>query len=129
VTGPVGLPATQPASGDTSTADLVEAIACRVVELLLEGPPTTPTGRLIDAAEVARRFSVDRGWVYQHADELHAVRLGDGPKARLRFDVAKVADALLTRSAPQEAPPARRGRRRSESTGGAAPLLPIRGEA
>ena len=42
--------------------------------------------RLLTAAEVAERLHVSRAYVYEHASELGALRLGDGPKAHLRFD-------------------------------------------
>ena len=74
--------------------ELVEAIAFRVVQLLDldRGPREDPD--LIDAAELARRFGMDRSWVYAHAAELGAVRLGEGPNARLRFDPARAREAL-----------------------------------
>lgn len=41
---------------------------------------------LVDAATLAVELGVSRDWVYEHAHELGALRLGSGPKARLRFD-------------------------------------------
>jgi hypothetical protein len=122
-----------PTAGETSTHDLVEAIARRVVELLLEGPPTSPTDTLIDAAEVARRFGVDRGWVYQHADELGAVRLGDGPRPRLRFQAEAVKATVTARTNGKRSRAADRPQRRRKSknrplaTASGCPLLPVRG--
>jgi hypothetical protein len=58
-----------------------ERIAARVVELLRHEPPP----RFVDAAALARILGVERDWVYSHAAELGAVRLG-GPRGRLRFD-------------------------------------------
>jgi hypothetical protein len=82
----------------------VEAIASRVAELLCEDTaPATP--RLIDAGEVARRFGLTRGWVYDHAAELGALRLGGGPRGRLRFDLAKVVEALTACSDGRESRP------------------------
>jgi hypothetical protein len=100
-----------------SEAD-IEAVAARVADLLRTGQASA---ELVDAAEIARRFGVSRDFVYDRADDLGAVRLGNGPKARLRFDPAKVAQTL--RKPPEQtAPkPRRRGTRRSSS------LLPIRG--
>jgi hypothetical protein len=80
------------------TPDAIEQIAQRVAELLRHGgaepeaPASTP--QLVSAAQLARRLGVTRAWVYEHASELGAVALGDGPKARLRFDPA-VAEAVL----------------------------------
>jgi hypothetical protein len=79
--------------------ELVEKVARRVVELL----EANSAGELETAAELARRFAVDRSWVYAHADELGVVRLGDGPRARLRFDPHKVGELLDRR---QLGPPA-----------------------
>ena len=42
--------------------------------------------RLVDAAELVAMFGIERSWVYAHAIELGAVKLGDGKKPRLRFD-------------------------------------------
>jgi hypothetical protein len=38
------------------------------------------------ARHVAAHYRVDVRFVYQHADELGCVRLGGGPRPRLRFD-------------------------------------------
>src|SRR4051812_40819680 len=51
---------------------------------------------LLDAAEIAQRCGVTRAWVYAHAAELGALRLGAGPRPRLRFDPAIVDVALRT---------------------------------
>jgi hypothetical protein len=83
-------------------AQLVDAIARRVVELL-EGsraradaarPTTDPEGACLTVSQVAARYRVSRSWVYAHQRELGAMRLGDGPRARLRFDPKVVADAI-----------------------------------
>jgi hypothetical protein len=66
---------------------LVEAVAQRVVDLLREEalmPLNVP--RLLTVAQVAREFGVSSDWVYANARHLGAIRMGSGPKARLRFD-------------------------------------------
>lgn len=99
-----------------SDAD-IEAVATRVAALLRTDESTA---ELVDAAEIARQFGVSRDFVYDHADDLGAVRLGNSPKARLRFDPAKVGRAL--RKPPKRAASqSRRRRTRSSSS-----LLPIR---
>ena len=50
---------------------------------------------LVDARTLAAEFGVARDWVYANADRLGAVRLGDGPRARLRFDVARARERLV----------------------------------
>lgn len=89
---------------------------------------------LVDATAIARQLRVDRSWVYAHADELGAVRLGDGPRPRLRFDPAKATAAMTARQTSERSPrPAERaaaslpGRRRRRAPGSGAQLLPIRG--
>jgi len=69
-------------------AATIRAIAREVARL------SVPGGGLLTASEVALAFNVTRGWVYAHADELGAIRLGDGPRPRLRFEPAVVTRAL-----------------------------------
>lgn len=66
-----------------------ERIAARVAELLRREPPP----RFVDAAALARLLSVERDWVYEHAAELGAIRLG-GVSGRLRFDRRAVCEWL-----------------------------------
>ncbi|HEX6687376.1 MAG TPA: hypothetical protein VF085_01775 [Solirubrobacterales bacterium] len=100
-----------------SDAD-IEAVATRVADLLRTGAQTNT--ELVDATKIAQRFGVSRDFVYDHADDLGAVRLGNGPKARLRFDPAKVGRAL--RKPPEKAASQPRRRRTRSSSS----LLPIR---
>lgn len=99
-----------------SEAD-IEAVALRVATLLQERPGQT---ELVDAAEIARRFGVSRDFVYDHADDLGVVRLGEGPRARLRFDPERVRRQLgsIATPLPPKARPSRRNKRA---------LLPVRG--
>ena len=107
----------------------VEAIARRVVEILEQRG--LQQRELVDAAELARRFGIERSWVYSHAIELGAVKLGGGPKPRLRFD-PQIAARVLRRVGEETAadPPARSGERAgqpSASRESGVRLLPIRG--
>jgi len=105
----------------------IEAIARRVVELLEKRG--LQNRELVDAAELARRLGIERSWVYSHAIELRAVKLGGGAKPRLRFD-PEVAARVLRRvgEVPAADPPARSGKRASQPRGseGRVALLPIR---
>ena len=56
-------------------------------------PPAVDAGRLLSAAELAERLGVARSYVYAHAVELGAVRIGSGAKPRLRFDPQTAGDA------------------------------------
>lgn len=57
---------------------------------------------LVDASTVAARLGVARSYVYEHADELGAIRLGSGPRARLRFDLDDVRRRLNSCSVGSE---------------------------
>ncbi|MBX5443242.1 MAG: helix-turn-helix domain-containing protein [Solirubrobacteraceae bacterium] len=76
----------------------VEAVARRVLELLdsedSNSARTRTEASLLTVAELAARYGVSRSWVYAHQRELGAMRLGSGPRARLRFDSKVVADAI-----------------------------------
>jgi hypothetical protein len=116
------------ASGTQVDQGLVEAIALRVVELLDDdGRSARADADLIDATELARRLGMERSWVYSHAAELGAVRLGSGPNARLRFDPERATKVLnpvgepSVQTEPERRPPQRRSRRRR------GPLLPVKG--
>ena len=112
----------------------IEQIAQRVAELLAGGtvPVTAPAG-LVDAGTVARHFGLTRGWVYEHAGELGAIRLGDGPKARMRFDLAAVeavlehghSQGVEVKASPRAPTSGRRPRDPRRPAGADASLLPI----
>jgi hypothetical protein len=108
----------------------IEAIARRVVELLEKRG--LQNRELVDAAELARWLGIERSWVYSHAIELGAVKLGGGAKPRLRFD-PEVAARVLRRvgERPAADPPARSGKRAGQPprrAGSEVPLLSIRGQ-
>jgi hypothetical protein len=95
--------------------DDIEAVAARVAELLRDQPGRSD--RLVDAATLARTLNVDRDWVYANARRLGAIRLGDGPKARLRFDVARARETLAAPGSGDQAPPDEPRRRRGRPRG------------
>jgi hypothetical protein len=85
------------ADGLRLAPESIEALACRLAELLR--PDDRQAGapqRLISAATVAEWWGVDRRWVYDHADQLGARRLGAGKRPRLRFDPDDVAERIGT---------------------------------
>jgi hypothetical protein len=97
----------------TLDPDDIESIAARLAELLREQMPTG--SRLADAAEVARELGVDRDWVYAHAEELGATRLG-GDRGRLRFDLVRIRRDLACPAGAKSRPAtARRPRRQPPS--------------
>jgi hypothetical protein len=110
-------------------APTIEGIARRVVELLERRG--LQQRELVDATELARRFGIERSWVYSHAIELGAVKLGEGPKPRLRFD-PQIAARVLRKvgGEPAADPPARSGERAGQPPRrgrGEVRLLPIHG--
>lgn len=119
---------------DPPTMDeLVERVALRVVELLDERPMTAP--RVVDPAGLAQILGVSRGTIYEHAKSLGAIRIGNGPKAAMRFDVEKAMTAWTARcagsSSQEPATPAtapRRAGRPRRTPGTGVELLPIRGQ-
>jgi hypothetical protein len=94
----------------------VDAIARRVVELIHTDDQADIGRRFVDAATLAGELGVERSWVYEHARELHAIRLGSGPRARLRFNPPAVR-AVLDRQAP-DLPPATANAGRPTSASG-----------
>ena len=77
-----------PALIDEIADRLGDVIVRRVVEVIrAEGiiSQAKTTTSWLDAKEVAEALGVERDWVYEHADELGASRLGTGPRPRLRF--------------------------------------------
>ncbi len=118
------------------TPDAIEQIAQRVAELLRDDRPDVrspePARRLLDAARLARLLGVTRQWVYEHANELGAVRLGDGSRPRLRFDPAVATQVLERRrrgGLPDAPPPSSPGVGRPRRRRTSVPLLPVAGPA
>ena len=70
----------------------VEAVARRTVELLNGAGPST--FKLVGARELAGRLGVSVDYVYGHAAQLGAVRLGGGQRPRIRFDLETARRAL-----------------------------------
>jgi hypothetical protein len=92
--------------------------------------------RLLTVAELADWLAVERSFVYEHAAELGALRLGTGPRARLRFDLDEVRQRLaggtscsVGKQSEPENPTSRAAAstRRRRPMGTSVQLLPIRG--
>jgi hypothetical protein len=106
----------------------IEQIAQRVAELLKHHQPHP--ANLIDANELARRTGLSRAWIYENAELLGAIRIGTGPKPRLRFDPDALGAATLAgpTKQPQPDPPAKPRRRPRQPPTSDVELLPIRGQ-
>jgi hypothetical protein len=120
------MAAPEPFQLDPSVIDeiaerLSDAIVARVLEAfkaerIIAHAPSATTW--LDANEVARRLGVSRDWVYEHAGELGASRIGSGTRPRLRFP-PQVLDSRADRTGPPKT--AREPAKRSKPRG----LIPI----
>ena len=93
-------PTIEPAVADRVLTDgdveaIAEATAARLAEIVSASPGTFA---LVDARQLARDLGVSLDYVYAHATELGAMRLGSGPKARIRFDLDRARQALEARA-------------------------------
>lgn len=108
----------------------IDAVAERVAELLEhQAVESKQPGELVDAAAVARLLRVSRATVYAKADELGAVRLGNGKKPRLRFDPSRLPRPGSGDGSRNQPLRRARPRARKPSRDGDIELLPIRGPA
>jgi hypothetical protein len=114
------------AFGHRDIRAIAEALADVLAERGLVMPASSASpARVLDAAHVAELLGRDRQWVYAHAGELGAFRYGDGPKARMGFDLVAVERWKRQRQIRDTSPPRRRERRRSNGLEvGAARLIP-----
>jgi hypothetical protein len=89
----------------------VEQVAGRVAQLLRrqqqqeQSHASEPAG-MLTVSELAQHLHLNRAWVYEHADELGAIRVGNGPKARIRFDLHTAKGALQQHHVGREPEPA-----------------------
>jgi hypothetical protein len=113
--------------------DLLDLLADRLADRLASRLELTtkPREALVNADEVARMVGRKRSWVYDHAGDLGAVRLGSGSRPRLGFYPARVTEYLQSVanpppiSLPKPAPPRRRPRPGYTAAG--VKLLTVRG--
>ena len=80
---------------DGDVEAIAEATATRLAEIVSATPGTFA---LVDARQLARDLGVSLDYVYAHATELGAMRLGSGPKARIRFDLDRARQAIEART-------------------------------
>jgi predicted DNA-binding transcriptional regulator AlpA len=116
--------------GTESPLDDVRAVAEALADVLAERGLTLQMSsdgpaRVLDTNQVAALLGRDRQWVYAHAGELGAFRYGDGPKARLGFDLATVERWKQQRTVSRSATPRPKARSaRSRKTGSSPRLIP-----
>jgi hypothetical protein len=107
---------------------LAEAVAERVVERLRAEPAAPPSEpALLDARALAARLGVSVSYVYANSGTLGARRLGNGPRARLRFDLERALEGHASGAPGCTAPATPRGSRpRPRRAASSDALLPIR---
>jgi hypothetical protein len=116
---------------DDDALDRLADLLAERLAVRLKGVAPAAAEPLVDAAEIARLHGKTRTWVYEHAGELGAVRLGSGPRPRLAFSPARVAERLQKAEEPTRAPLPEASRRRlrrqrAGRTATGAPLLHVR---
>lgn len=125
------------ASGSVEIAQRLDRLEQQIADLAEHVKPAE--GGWMTAAEAADWLGVSTETVRDHVDQLRGVRLGDGPKARLRFRRADVEAGLdagrgkadeqvrtAVRTSAAEQTPVARPRPRTRSK---VELLPIKGKA
>jgi hypothetical protein len=96
----------EPILTDDQLVRLADLIADRLC-----GVPSA-SDALVDAAELGRQLGLSRATIYARKAELGAVRVGNGSRARLRFDVERATEALRAApTLPPQQPPRPRKRR------------------
>ena len=91
---------------------------------------TASPNKLLTPAELAQVLDVSRAFVYEHSAALGAIRVGDGERPRLLFDLELARGRLVALAdrngskPPEPAKPTRSRKRRRPSTD--APLLEIK---
>ena len=100
-------------------------------EALRRAREALEAGRLLTAAELSAWLGVSYGYVCEHAAELGVLRLGHGPKARLRFEPEEVRRRISCVSGRESkptdpAPLAASWPRRRRRSGTKVELLPIK---
>lgn len=80
--------------------DALDAKLDRVLVALNSG--SQEEERLLTVAQLADRLGVSRDYLYDHADDFGAIRLGDGKRSHLRFP-SDVVTARLTSNRSHEA--------------------------
>lgn len=111
--------------GRADVHQIAEAIADLLAErglIVYAGPSVS--ARVLSAREVSKLLGRSTPWVYAHATELGAIRMGNGPKARIGFDLATIEQWKRDKQmrAPESRKPPRRRPRRN--TTGATNLIP-----
>jgi len=79
-------------------AEQIPAVLLRLAAQIMATPVPTQHGphgkaadELLNPEQAAKLLRVSKKYIYRHARELGAIRLGGGSRGRLRFSAAKLA--------------------------------------
>jgi hypothetical protein len=94
----------------------LEELAARIAFLVVEQlrQPDLVVARLLTVEEVASLAGRSNEWVRDHQAELGVMKIGKGKCPRLRFDPAKVREALTARELPKQESKSQLTRRRRQ---------------
>jgi hypothetical protein len=70
-------------------ASIAPMVAAEVAGLVVRHIAERWEREFLDASALARVLGVDRQWVYEHQEQLGAIRLGNGRRPRLRFELTR----------------------------------------
>jgi hypothetical protein len=115
-------------TGGDLALDLTDAQVDELREQLVVGPSVeSPEGRgmFLTTKQAAERLGFSPEYVREHAVELGGVKMGDGPKARWRFDPATLKGSGES-PAPMALPAVTPPRRRAPQRAGHGQLLQVR---
>lgn len=110
----------------------INAIAAAVADRIAG---TSAVRELVSSRELAARLGRTPAWVRSHATELGAVRVGEGSKPRLFFDLGDVLERVASSSVLRAAEETKASSKRKPRTpplaamGTGGELLPVRGSA
>jgi hypothetical protein len=84
------------------TREEMEALAASIAPIVALEVAREVIGRIgpqrerefLDASELAGVLGVERDWIYEHQELLGAIRLGNGRRPRLRFELTRAVEAL-----------------------------------
>ena len=96
-------------------------VTAHVATMLRDATAPPPAPQTVDATTLAAHLRVTRGFIYEHAQQLGGIRLGSGPRPRLRFDLHHALEAWNARSTSE--------RSQATRTPMATPQTPIRRRA
>jgi hypothetical protein len=79
---------------DALAASIAPIVALEVAREVIGRIGAQQEREFLDASELARVLGVERDWIYEHQEQLGAIRLSNGRRPRLRFELTRAVGAL-----------------------------------